>query len=255
MSERQERTTAGSEGHRVYAAASLALTDPGPAAAGVYIVDAEGQIISHRSYYLGHARAEEAALRGAIAALRLVETLGLERPHFFVDERWLADLLRGAGDLPERLGAYRDDWQEALGGVGEIEVSMVSADANPARTVALAPLVKWLPERTRRAERLAVSPLGGGLYEVSSERQPGLVYRVSLPSTEAVAQGEHIGCECPDYQYRGIPCKHLLVVAQLAGERERLFYPDTGSGEDIPHGPAEATRSPEDARKERRKSA
>ncbi|MCL4466129.1 MAG: SWIM zinc finger domain-containing protein [Chloroflexi bacterium] len=125
----------------------------------------------------------------------------------------------------------------------------VTPGANPARAVALAPLIQWLPERTRRAERLAVRDLGGGEYEVASERQPGLVYRVHLPPPEKVGEGEQIRCECPDFQYRGIPCKHLLVVAEAAGGRERLFYAETAGGPGIPAGTPEggpaATGKPE----------
>ena len=121
-------------------------------------------------------------------------------------------------------------------------VELAAPTANPARTVALAPLVLWLPVRTRRAESLAVRELGNGEWEVASEHDPNLVYRVHLPPADQLGEGEQIRCECPDYQYRRIPCKHLLVVAEAAGGRERLFYPEAAGGTGIPGGPPETGR-------------
>ena len=97
-------------------------------------------------------------------------------------------------------------------------VAKVPSANNRARPVALAPLVDWLPERTRRAENLSVRPLGDGLYEVSSESTPGQVYRVNLGPAGQVA------CECADFVHRGIPCKHLLAVARQADAMDRVFY-------------------------------
>lgn len=232
------------ESPRVYVAASLALTDPGPSAAGVYVVDSRGRLISHRAYYLGFAGAAEAGVRAAIAALRLCRQLDLARPEMVVDDRWLFHLLRGRVDLPAELAEYAPTWRDLRAATADLSTSLVKPEHNPARTVALAPLVKWLPERTRRAEGLSVRTIAEGVYEVASERQPELVYRVHFPPSAALAAGEHVGCECPDYRHRGIPCKHLLVVAQLTGGRERLFYPETAGGDAIPRGPSEVEAEP-----------
>ena len=56
--------------------------------------------------------------------------------------------------------------------------------------------------RRARAERMAVTPLGGGVYEVDSES--GHTYFVDLPGSR---------CTCPDHMYRGARCKHLRRVA------------------------------------------
>ena len=58
--------------------------------------------------------------------------------------------------------------------------------------------------RTRRAlsERMAVTPVGGGTYEVDSES--GHSYLVDLEGGR---------CTCPDHVYRGARCKHLRRVA------------------------------------------
>jgi hypothetical protein len=89
---------------------------------------------------------------------------------------------------------------------------------------ALAPLVDWLPERTRRAENLSVRPVGDGVYEVSSESTPGQVYRVTLGPVGSAQPAAQIACECADFVNRGIPCKHLLAVAREAGAMDRIFY-------------------------------
>jgi len=54
-----------------------------------------------------------------------------------------------------------------------------------------------------------------------------------------MAEGEGMRCECPDNQYRGVPCKHLLMVAAPDRRRERLFYPEQAGRPSIPRGPAE----------------
>lgn len=51
-------------------------------------------------------------------------------------------------------------------------------------------------------ERMAVTPLGGGVYEVES--QSGNTYSVDLPGGR---------CTCPDHNFRGVRCKHLRRVA------------------------------------------
>ncbi|SNZ15642.1 SWIM zinc finger [Natronoarchaeum philippinense] len=59
-------------------------------------------------------------------------------------------------------------------------------------------------ERTRRAftERMRVTAIGGGTYEVDS--QSGHSYLVDLEGGR---------CTCPDHVYRGERCKHLRRVA------------------------------------------
>jgi hypothetical protein len=225
------------ESSSLYVAGALALTDPGPAAAGVFIAGPSGRLVSHRAYYLGYATAREAALRAVLVGVRLARELGLASPRLLVDERWLLQLLRSRGDVPPDVASLAVEARQIT---QDMAIVPVPAVANPARVLALAPLIQWLPERTRRAERLAVRDLGGGDYEVASESQPGLVYQVHLPPPERVAEGEQIRCECPDFQFRGIPCKHLLMVAETAGGRERLFYPEAAGGPGIPAGAPEA---------------
>lgn len=70
--------------------------------------------------------------------------------------------------------------------------------------VALAPDLRKLDERSARAwiERMAVTPLGGGVYRVDTHEDHS--YGVDLPGQR---------CTCPDHHYRGVQCKHLRRVA------------------------------------------
>ncbi|MHB1133655.1 MAG: reverse transcriptase-like protein, partial [Chloroflexota bacterium] len=124
---------------RLYVAGTLALTDPGPAAAGVFIADPSGRVLSHRAYYLGYASAKEAAARAALAGLRLAGQLNLGPVLLRVDDSWLGELLQRpdrspAAELPADLVAE-------LRQLTVDAVEVVAAAANPARTVALAPLL------------------------------------------------------------------------------------------------------------------
>lgn len=58
-----------------------------------------------------------------------------------------------------------------------------------------------------RMERMAVTPIGGGIYEIES--QSGNVYSVDLPGGR---------CTCPDHNFRGVRCKHLRRVAMEVTE-------------------------------------
>lgn len=70
----------------------------------------------------------------------------------------------------------------------------------------LAPLADMgsLDMRSQRArlERMAVMPLGGGVYDVTSES--GHTYAIDLPGGR---------CTCPDHVFRQVQCKHLRRVA------------------------------------------
>ncbi|WP_435155544.1 SWIM zinc finger family protein [Haladaptatus sp. DFWS20] len=74
------------------------------------------------------------------------------------------------------------------------------------RKVSLAPLAdtgETDPRSQRaRAERMAVTPLGGGLYEVES--QSDHTYFADLLGGR---------CTCPDHMMRGVRCKHIRRVA------------------------------------------
>src|SRR5687767_9619725 len=77
-------------GRRVFVAAVLALTEPGPAAAGIVVTDERGRVLGQRSSYLGHARREDASAQALLLALRLAHASDLESPTFVTDDAALA---------------------------------------------------------------------------------------------------------------------------------------------------------------------
>lgn len=214
-------------GRVVYVASALALTEPGPAGAGLVIADERGRTLAHRSHYLGRVSRAEAGARAMLEALHLAELQRLEAPLVRTDDAPLLEALNGdpgeqfgPGSVGAAIGAV-------LGRLPGHRLEYVRPSANLARPIALAPLVEWLPERTRRAEGLHVKALGEHTYEVGSATQPGQVYRVVLgPGHDG--DGDPLQCECADFQYRAIPCKHLLAVAREEGTLDRLFYTPEG---------------------------
>ena len=219
---------AAGRGRHVYVSGAVALTEPGPAAYGVVVTDDHERVLAQRAHYVGNATRTEATAQALLEAMRLAEASGLKASVFRVDDAVLADALTRHQTLPGKAGEAMRAMRAIMAHLPGHQVQVVPAGQNPARSVALTPLVEWLPERTRRAEDLAVRPLGNGQFEVESESQPGQVYHVTfrLPEDGKVAEGEPIQCECADFLYRGIPCKHLLAVARQIGATERLFYPE-----------------------------
>ncbi|NHN60332.1 MULTISPECIES: SWIM zinc finger family protein [Halorussus] len=86
---------------------------------------------------------------------------------------------------------------------------MANTTASERTRVSLPPATGVDDIRAQRArmERMAVTPLGGGVYEVES--QSGNTYSVDLPGGR---------CTCPDHSFRGVRCKHLRRVAMEVTE-------------------------------------
>ena len=213
---------AAGPGRRVYVAAVLALTEPGPAGAGIVVVDERGRVLGQRASYLGQARRDDATAQALLLALRLAYASDLEAPTFLTDDARLAAALAN-GEWAETLERHRPALEQAAQQLGAHTIEVVPTGSNQARALALTPLVDWLPERTRRAEELNVRLLGTGTFEVQSESNPDQAYRVTFRGPGESGEGETISCECADFLYRGIPCKHLLAVARHQGQTERLF--------------------------------
>jgi hypothetical protein len=215
-------------GRQIDVAGVVALTDPGPAAAGIVVTDGMGRRLAHRAHYLGTTSRRDATAQALLGAVRLAREGGLVAPILRVDDPELAAALQagsraGAAELPEL-----QELRENLAGLPGYHLETIAPGVNRARAVALTPLIDWLPERTRRAEGLRVRPVGDGRYEVESESEPGRVYHVTLRSAPPAGVGEDaelISCECADFLYRGIPCKHLFAVARETGDFDSLFYP------------------------------
>ncbi|GEM_PF-4651898 len=208
--------------HRqVFVAGVVALTEPGPAAAGIVVMAPDGHTISRRAHYLGTLSRPEAEAQALLAALRLASALELQAPVFHVEDAALIEALQQPRPPWEPIPLL-EALREAAAALPGYRLELISPNSNPARAAALEPLLDWLPERTRRAEELRVRPLGGQVYEVESASQPDQVYRVTLPGPG----GQPMACECPDFQYRAIPCKHLMAVARQTGDLQRLFASD-----------------------------
>jgi hypothetical protein len=216
----------------IYTAGVLALTEPGPAAAGVVVADENNRSLAHRAQYVGTVTRHEAAAEALLAGLRLAEASELPEPHFRVDDPTVVEALKAeSATLPAGASSLTPLLRELVSHLPNARFEVVSASANPARSVALAPLVDWLPERARRAEDLRVFQTDGSTFEVESASQPGQRYRVRLRRSADSPDADPVSCECADFEYRGIPCKHVLAAARQAGLTERLFYPESAQRE------------------------
>src|SRR5919197_1506563 len=69
--EHEMRGRLAGPGRQVYVASALALTEPGPAAAGIVVMDDKARVLAHRSQYLGRAGRGEATARDLLAATQL----------------------------------------------------------------------------------------------------------------------------------------------------------------------------------------
>jgi hypothetical protein len=209
-------------GRYVYSAAVFALTDPGPAAIGLVVTDRRGRALAHRAQYLGQASRGEAAAQALLLAARFAASHNLTEPVFRVDDPGLQAALQAAGEADEAgpLAELRD----TLAALPGARVEPVNPASNPARSVAAAPLLDWLPARTRRAEELQVRRLDEETFEVASASRAGETYRVRLGAGSEDGKPV-LDCACADFQNRAIPCKHLLAAAREAGGLEHLFYP------------------------------
>lgn len=86
---------------------------------------------------------------------------------------------------------------------------MANTTASERTRASLPPAESVADIRSQRArmERMAVTSLGGGVYQVES--QSGNTYSVDLPGGR---------CTCPDHNFRGVRCKHLRRVAMEVTE-------------------------------------
>jgi hypothetical protein len=222
-SQRELGGRAAGAGRIVYCAGAVALTEPGPAAVGLVVTNERGRMLAQRSHYLGQATRAEASAQALSAAARLAVASGLEAPTFRIDDVEIARALQSYdAPLPGKADAFGPEIRAYLDGLPDHVVEFAPAKENRARAVALAPLIDWLPERTRRSENLDVRDLGEGQYEVASERNPDQRYRVTLTPGE-------ISCQCGDFVHRGIPCKHLLAAAREANALDLVFHTPAGA--------------------------
>lgn len=212
-------------GRYVYTAGALALTEPGPAAAGVVVTDDRDRPLAQRAHYLGKATRAEASAQALLAGARVAMTGLIESPIFRSDDSALVTAMQQHNLPPDMAALTIDDLTAVLDELPGHHLELISPAMNPARATALAPLVEWLPERTRRAEGLEVTPAGEHRYEVASAGRPGHTYVVTLRPPGVAGVGNGVTCSCADFTHRGIPCKHLLAVAGRVGALDQVFYP------------------------------
>lgn len=210
-------------GRRIFVAGAVALTEPGPAAAGLVVTDDRGRMLAHRSHYIGHATRLEAATQALLSALHLAVDNAMQAPVLRLEDADLVLGLRGERDFPESVAGLAETIRDLLDQLPGFRVEQVAAAANEARPIALAPLIDWLPERARKAEDLQVRPAGDDTYEVESASEPGKTYRIRI-----TANGDDPTCQCGDFEHRRLPCKHLLAVARETGLVEQLFHRSRG---------------------------
>jgi hypothetical protein len=218
------RDVAGT-GRLVYVAGVVVLTEPGPAAAGLVVTDQQERMLAQRAHYLGPATRLQAAAQALLGAARLAFDGGLTAPVFRIDDAELARRADPAAPIVAPAGDPDGTWRALRATLERLpgyRVEVIPPRANRAGAVALTPLVDWLPERDRRGEGLVVHALGDGRYEVESESEPGRTYHVTFRPQDASEAGAT--CECADFLYRGIPCKHLFAVARETHNLDRLFH-------------------------------
>src|SRR5438046_6923641 len=115
----------------VYAAGAVALTEPGPAAAGIVIADERGRLLSQRAHYLGQTTRAEATAQALLAAVRLAAQANLEAPTFHVDDHALASAL-GGGPSPDDAVTITE-LREVLAHIPNYKIVPVSPAKNLAR--------------------------------------------------------------------------------------------------------------------------
>ncbi len=106
-----------------------------------------------------------------LGAARLAVDGGMQAPVFRVESSELIRALASPANLPDAapLGLGVRELLEQLTGY---RVERVAPLQNPARPVALAPLIDWLPERARKAEELRVQQLDQSHFEVDQPASP-----------------------------------------------------------------------------------
>src|SRR5919201_4960115 len=89
-------------GRWVYVASALALTEPGPAAAGIVVTDEKGRVLAHRAQYLGRAGRSEATARALLAAMQFAIASHMQSPVFKIEDPALAEAIGGGRTPPDQ---------------------------------------------------------------------------------------------------------------------------------------------------------
>ena len=125
-------------GRLIDVAGVVALTDPGPAAAGIVVTDGQGRLLAHRAHYLGTTSRRDAAVQALLGATRLAREGGLVAPVLRVDEPDLAASVQPQSGADGADGA--DDDGPAARGRHWSERNTRQVELSP-------PIWKWKPKR------------------------------------------------------------------------------------------------------------
>ena len=181
-------------GRRIDVAGVVALTDPGPAAAGIVVTDGQGRMLANRSHYLGTTTRRDAAA-GAAGGRPPGPRRGAggAHPSAWTTRTWCRPCKAAPGGA--RSGADGACCGPSASTLAQLPGHRLEAIAPAPTGPARSPSPRWWTGSPsapggRRGWRCA--PLGDGRYEVQSESEPGKVYHVTLrgePSTSGAPAG------------------------------------------------------------------
>lgn len=119
--------------------------NPGPAGAGIALLDMDGGLLEEDCKALGHATNNEAEYRALIFAMERCIQYGVRRPHFYTDSELMERQLNGVYRIKnERIGRL-------AARVNELRGEFESFDIRHVRR-----------EKNKRADRMANEALIGG---------------------------------------------------------------------------------------------
>eukprot|EP00933_Yihiella_yeosuensis_P073799 TRINITY_DN82551_c0_g1_i1.p1 TRINITY_DN82551_c0_g1~~TRINITY_DN82551_c0_g1_i1.p1 ORF type:complete len:476 (-),score=61.53 TRINITY_DN82551_c0_g1_i1:121-1509(-) len=104
------------------------------------------------------------------------------------------------GIWPSRHGDLTaDQWRKSFGNCREERARRILAGSKAS-------------SRGARGKYWAIEEISEECFEVPSQSQPGIKYKVDLRSDT---------CECPDFQRRGASCKHVIAAKSYRNEHQR----------------------------------
>lgn len=189
-----------------------------PGGHGTYgiVIEQGGELVHEEGGYLGDGEAmtnNVAEYEALLAALTYVQEDAPAGPVTVHGDSELV-IRQLTGEYAVRSDRLRPLWREAkqLATTLDVDFEWVPRDQNE-RADALAQKAYYehtaadaIAQRRARAETeaMSITPIDDDIYEVKR------TYRVDLAARS---------CTCPDFQNRGLPCKHIFKVEQEYGTR------------------------------------
>ncbi len=133
--------------------------NPGPAGAGIALLDMDGGLLEEDCQALGHATNNEAEYRALIFAMERCIEYGVRRPHFFTDSELMERQLNGIYKIKnERIGRLAARVNELRGEFDSFDIRHIRREKN------------------KRADRMANEALidgRDGAYDNAGANGPG----------------------------------------------------------------------------------